>query len=416
MPFPVTVGTAVFTESQFTGLGYSSAFLSLVESVGKYVERLPYASSTSSLTIGTGSLSLTIEPGRFFFVTQRVRLYNSSGNYMDCGVVSYDDVTGALSVTSSRAVGSGTYSSWYVSPTGETFLGTFLYVPIPLNSGGLPIYKKSELSRLERSGVPMALEMFDYSFFMKPAESNFLTEFDSDRPYPFYLKTVGTGLITSNANPSASISGIYAGLWGLTVSTPDDVVMLSYGRDTFIALDEESGDLDYEIRLYGPTVTSGETVDFKVGLTSLPYTSDLDPFSCFSFGFKSEYDSVSGLIKVFATANNGITTNTKFLFSSASNTVKDLHLRYSAADKTVRFGVTDEEVRNPTSEVFTVSLKEFLDKALLSGSALKVSTLLKPFFRAVKNNGGTGVSSRSVYLDFFSVSRFCNRNSIFQLS
>lgn len=416
MPFPVNVGSTTFTESQFTGQGYATALLDIVASVGSYVARLPYASSTSTITMAVSSFNLTVQTGRFFYPDQRVRLYNSVGNYMDCTILAWNDSTGAMTVSCQRVVGSGTYSVWYVSPLGQAYASSATSIPIPLSAGGLPIYKLSELPRLERSGIPLALEMFDYSFFMKPAESNFLTPLDLDNPYPFYLKTSGTGSVVSNANSVASITGNYAGLWGLSVSSPDDVVMLSYGRDTFIALDEESGDLDYELRLYGPTITAGETVDFKVGLTSLPYDSDLDPFSSFSFGFKSEYDSVNDLIKVFAVANNGITVNTKFLFSSASNTVKNLHLRYSASDKTVRFGVSDEEVRNPTSDIFIVSLREFLDKVLKSGSALKVSTLLKPFFYATKDKGGTGVATRAVYLDFFCVTRACRRNEIYQYS
>jgi hypothetical protein len=82
------------------------------------------ATSTTSLTIGLGTKSLTIQTGKSISVGQRLICANSANvaNYMIGGVVSYNSGTGALvlSVASGDISGSGTYTSWTISVCGKT--------------------------------------------------------------------------------------------------------------------------------------------------------------------------------------------------------------------------------------------------------------------------------------------------------
>ncbi|MCA3304129.1 MAG: hypothetical protein INF98_18395 [Roseomonas sp.] len=74
--------------------------------------------STSSVAIGTGSKSFTIETGRAFVAGMPVRIgqagANANINFMDASVTSYDAGTGALVVNVTAVGGSGTFSAWAV--------------------------------------------------------------------------------------------------------------------------------------------------------------------------------------------------------------------------------------------------------------------------------------------------------------
>jgi hypothetical protein len=74
--------------------------------------------SNTSLTIGTGSKSLTVETGLAYTVEQDVVIANSSGISMNGSVTSYNSGTGALVVNVISTSGSGTYSSWQVNLDG----------------------------------------------------------------------------------------------------------------------------------------------------------------------------------------------------------------------------------------------------------------------------------------------------------
>jgi hypothetical protein len=75
-------------------------------------------SSTTSLSISTGSKSLTVETGLSYSKTQTVRIVNSVNNYMEGTVTSYNSGTGALVIDVDTIVGSGTFSSWEVNLAG----------------------------------------------------------------------------------------------------------------------------------------------------------------------------------------------------------------------------------------------------------------------------------------------------------
>ena len=76
------------------------------------------ATSTSSVTIGTGSKSFTLaENGRGYTVNQRLRASNSATNYMEGTVTSYSGTT--LIINVDRVGGSGTLASWNVNITGD---------------------------------------------------------------------------------------------------------------------------------------------------------------------------------------------------------------------------------------------------------------------------------------------------------
>ena len=77
--------------------------------------------STTSLAIGTGTKTLTIEASKQFAIGQTARItYNSDINKWMQGTVSaYNASTGSLSISVDTISGSGTYALWTVALTGS---------------------------------------------------------------------------------------------------------------------------------------------------------------------------------------------------------------------------------------------------------------------------------------------------------
>ena len=76
--------------------------------------------STSTLTIAVGTQSLTVGTGLNYSTGQSVVIAYNSTNEMIGNVSSYNASTGALVVTVTTIVGSGTYSSWSVNLNGAS--------------------------------------------------------------------------------------------------------------------------------------------------------------------------------------------------------------------------------------------------------------------------------------------------------
>ena len=74
------------------------------------------ATSTSSLGIGTGSKSLTVQTGKAFVVGQWVTITNSANasNWMHGQITGYTSGTGALVVNVTAVGGTGTYAAWTI--------------------------------------------------------------------------------------------------------------------------------------------------------------------------------------------------------------------------------------------------------------------------------------------------------------
>jgi signal peptidase I len=75
------------------------------------------ASSTTSVAIGTGAKAFDTQAGLAYVANVRVRVANSSSNYMEGVVASYTGTT--LTVTVDRVVGSGTFASWNIGVAGD---------------------------------------------------------------------------------------------------------------------------------------------------------------------------------------------------------------------------------------------------------------------------------------------------------
>lgn len=77
------------------------------------------ATSTSSVAIGAGAKTFTVQSGRGYSAGQWLRVSNSSSNYMEGTVTSYSSTTLIINVPAGRAIGSGTFTSWNVNIAGD---------------------------------------------------------------------------------------------------------------------------------------------------------------------------------------------------------------------------------------------------------------------------------------------------------
>lgn len=109
-----------------------------------------YGSSTSSVAIGTGSKSFTIEAGKGFQVGQFVIVAStaSPANFMNGQITAYNSGTGALTVNVGSVGGSGTFASWTISlappsggvqKTGDTMAGPLITAASIAGAAGLNV-------------------------------------------------------------------------------------------------------------------------------------------------------------------------------------------------------------------------------------------------------------------------------------
>jgi hypothetical protein len=96
------------------------------------------ATSTTSLTIGTGSKSLTIQTGKAYSLGQSIIIADTSApgtNWMFGQITSYNSGTGALIVNVTTINGSGTITAWTVSLSANPVA----FAPVVIGLGGRTI-------------------------------------------------------------------------------------------------------------------------------------------------------------------------------------------------------------------------------------------------------------------------------------
>lgn len=173
------------------------------------------ATSTTSLTVGTGTQSLTVEAGKPWAPGMPVKLAVTASpttNYMTGTVVSYNSGTGALVVNVTTVAGSGTYAAWTASLAGGggSSLGT---IPI---GGGMTLdaslvsnnlYDSPDGTRwqLSGAGVPYDAARHDLAALPVSSQSYFLTGYPSTHALSTWTTTNHYLYYNSAANMLLSI-------------------------------------------------------------------------------------------------------------------------------------------------------------------------------------------------------------------
>lgn len=136
-PLPIAPNTLrpdTFSAEMDAFLAALPTFQEELNAAGAAAGLATIAASTTSLTIGTGSKSLTANTGCAFTAGMEVFIAStaSSSNRMVGLVTSYDSGTGALVVNVTSTTGSGTFAAWSIGPSttvnfdGQTYTNLIL--------------------------------------------------------------------------------------------------------------------------------------------------------------------------------------------------------------------------------------------------------------------------------------------------
>ena len=257
--FSITAGNATYTADRWQALplGANTITCSQVTANVK-------TTSTSSVTIGTGSLSFTISTGLVIAAGQGFEAYYTSGplNAVYGTVTSYNSSTGVLVANITNTIGSGTYAAWTVT---VATLPQFNYaLRTQRNSGNTStgsIYQTQTVETL--NSIPLAGKTITFSLWAR-AGANFS----------------GSGI---NAQINAGFGNnenVLAGMTGsVTIFINSFAPTTSWQLFTFIGT-VPSGASQIGVNLYyTPTGTAGANDYFDITGVQLEIAPQATPFS-----------------------------------------------------------------------------------------------------------------------------------------
>lgn len=183
------------------------------------------ATSTDSLTLGTGNKTLTVQAGKSFFVGASVVIAATSApaNRMSGVVLAYNAGTGELTVDVHAVVGGGIYASWQVSVgMVELQAATQAEMEVGAEAGlramspvrvkqAIDVLAGSKLIRSARTSNTV-LGVADKGTLIDVTSGTFTQTFDAaatlGNGWWCYLANNGSGDITLDPNASETIDGL----------------------------------------------------------------------------------------------------------------------------------------------------------------------------------------------------------------
>lgn len=142
MAFSYVLAGYTFTQENFEGVAYAdedSGFPKALEKIIEHTKTAWVATSTDSLTVGTGTTgNVTTDGPHSFAVGQPVTIARTSDPSVTSmfGIVTaYDDVTGDITVLVESIRGTGTFTDWTISLGGFSELVTAA-LPVSIANGG----------------------------------------------------------------------------------------------------------------------------------------------------------------------------------------------------------------------------------------------------------------------------------------
>ena len=172
------------------------AFNAEIERVNQFAFGSYSATSTTSLTVGTGSKSLTIETGKGFTLGQPVLIASTAApsTYLSGQVTAYDSATGAMTVNVTSISGGGAAAVWSVSVSSVLF-----GVPSPLLQR--TITATGTLSSSDKGKLINVNGTFTLGAAAATLGAGWFC----------YLRNTGTGVITLDPNASETVDGVTSG-------------------------------------------------------------------------------------------------------------------------------------------------------------------------------------------------------------
>lgn len=290
MAFPITVNGRTWALADFQNGEYAANLGPfLYDCLTALAARLE-STSTTSLSIGTGSKTFTVASGLLFKVGQQVRASVASDPkvFMAGTVTSYSGTT--LIVSMVTYYGTGTYASWNISAAGLSLVNSSS--PLDADYGGSAVVLAELLRAYTTFGLPdVAMETIfeDFTGYFPTITTS--TSDSVQRAFKGVM--TGSARITNDGNIATIVresdrvtgilDGAHPGIAVLEVTAAGDVADLRYGPAAFACMREGAV---VQIKFYWPrSDSSSDTTNLSLGLRSWDGDSR-------STGFAIHYPSV----------------------------------------------------------------------------------------------------------------------------
>lgn len=320
MPFPVTTGNVTWQLSDFSGLNYVTGLPQSVSSIHTQFTKLSTGTSTTSLSITSGvTISFTTQTGLNIPVGSVINLSEAAlptTRYMQAMVDSYDPLTGDVQAYTSNVAGSGTYSSWIISPAVELdyrFIDPASYpsfalnpIPLTVSYGGT-----GSVDSVSSDVVQAETGLAFPKFCMERIFTDFTERMSYLAPdYPWYiLRTVsGVGGVNALAtmqalHPSDTVANVSSGVLLLSSTGNSVAERINYGR-IFVGYGKvgfmhptKGGPIEWRTR-YRPShdLSSATVTRTRMGLRGSGSSFNVDFFDAYGLGFEACSDSENGAL------------------------------------------------------------------------------------------------------------------------
>ena len=219
--WPIVVNGRTWNESDFIGENYATSLPLFFQDVAQHYGQFYTATSTTSISVGTGTRSLTVQTGKPFAIGQPVRIVRTAdpvGVVMDGTLTAFTSSTGAMTVlVAGTPTGSGSYSDWTISvlggigPTGAKgavgpapTIATTSTATLPIQLGSTGAFAVAASTDLALGSLVLIANQTDPSKFM------------------FGTLTARSGATFTVNVLAISESGTYSS-WYLTLSGPQGI-------------------------------------------------------------------------------------------------------------------------------------------------------------------------------------------------
>lgn len=155
-------------------------------------------SSTTSLTVGTGNKSFTMEPGKGFAAGQPILIASTAAptTYMNGQLLTYDSITGAATASVTAVSGGGTFAAWSISVSAVVLLSASTIPQRTITSTGALV--ATDLGKLIN---------LNGTFTLTPDAAATLGS-----GWWCWLRNVGTGTPTLDPTGAETVDGVASGV------------------------------------------------------------------------------------------------------------------------------------------------------------------------------------------------------------
>ena len=312
--YPFTLNGVTYQESDFTGMGYVTALPSALADLIRELRLFATATSVTSVTVGVGAKSFTIQSGRAFRAGDQIYISSTvtPATRMMGTVTSYDFGTGALVVDVDAVSGAGTLASWNIGRGGvaDAFVNDNM---LTLDNGGIG-YRSSAFTQ---GGVMLGLG--EPSCLMDEIWEDFagsqgqLATLDNTTTFnpPWVSKGMSSYSVYVDANTDTTSGAGSVLLQSGTSSLASAIIY--YGNQGFLHCGR--GGIVYESNIFN--AYNGGDYNLKLGLASQVYALTRNIFSSGGIGFEASQEVNNGRYVLTAGSyGSSKKINTSFIPSS----------------------------------------------------------------------------------------------------